>query len=413
MYKKIIKFLFFTMCMLLTSCSSSNEIIFLDYAASAHINEKALEKFNTVSLMDGNSSGINDHAKILSEIEKKSAAIIAQKINAESGTQIVFTNNATTANNIAVLGVARRNKKCHLITSKIEHKSVLNVFKYLEGTGYAVTYLDVDRYGNVNLGQLEKSIRKNTKLISIQMFNSEIGTMQNMKAIGEIAKKHRVLFHSDASQSFCKYNIDVNDMNIDLLTISGYKIGAPSGIAALYVRKREQLQPILFGSGDELSPGTKPTALIASFASAIENFHFDKAKINKNFHVLINELLKIDDIYINSATPSHVVSVSIGGVLLKDILEKIKNYSFSSGCSCLGQGQSNVISAIDPGGKLPSCTLRISFSDKVNPDDLIAFAANLKDVVLHLRGKKSVGIGCSSKDKKKIDELNEALKKIL
>jgi len=377
----------------LTSCSSNmDDIMFLDYAASAAINEEALEEFNTVSKINGNSSGINNHANLLKNIEYKSSQIIAQKINADPG-QILFTNSATLSNNIAILGVAYNNPGCHLITSKIEHKSVLEVFKHLEDVGFSVTYLDVDRYGNIALEQLSKSITPRTKLISIQAFNSEIGTTQNLKAIGEIAEKNNVLFHSDAAQSFCKYTIDVKDINVDLLTISGYKIGAPKGIAALYVKDKSKLRPILFGSGDNIFPGTKPTALIASFAAAVKNYSFNLDRINSNFHALISELSKIDRIHINSISPSHVVSISIDGVLLKDIMKNMK-YSFSSGCSCSGQEQSNVIKAIDPEDKLPSCTIRISFADNIDRNDLISFAQNLKKTVDQLRSEKSVGKGC-------------------
>jgi cysteine desulfurase len=300
------------------------------------------------------------------------------------------------ANNIAILGVANANPGCHLITSKIEHKSVLNVFKHLESIGYNVTYLDVDRFGNVDLKQLEHSISENTKLISIQMLNSEIGTLQNVKAIGAIAKKHGVLFHTDAAQAFCKYHVDVDDMNIALLTISGYKIGAPKGIAALYVGDKSKLLPILFGSGDQFFPGTKPTPLIAAFGQAVKYSHHDMSVIEEDFYALVNELKKMNDVYVNSATPSHIVSVSIGGVLLKDVMERMSDYSFSSGCSCLGpEGHSNVLEAIDPEGKLPACTIRISFSDRVHKDELIGLATKLRKVVARLRGEKNVGLGCS------------------
>jgi cysteine desulfurase len=351
---------------------------------------------------------MNHHAKILLDIEKRSAEIIAKKINANPD-QIVFTSNATMANNIAVLGVVGKYPGCHVITSKIEHKSVLNIFEYLETQGYKVTYLKVDRFGNIDLDQLARSIRKDTKLISIQTLNSEIGTMQDIKAIGEIARKHGVLFHSDACQSFCKYDIDVKEMNIDLLTISGYKIGAPKGIAMLYVKDREELRPIAFGSGDKFSPGTKSSALIASLAMAVKNYRFDRLKINRNFNALVSELSKIDDVYVNSKTPSHIVSVSISGVLLNDMMKRTKNYSFSAGCSCLGQGQSNVMSAIDPEGKLPSCTIRISFSDTVKPDELAAFARELKKNVNQLRQEKKIGEGCQSTDQ----DLDAALGKVL
>ncbi len=384
--KKFLSLLFLISC-------SENKTTYLDYAASSHINEAALGEFLRVSKLDGNSSGINLHSKALLDIEKKSSTIIANKIGT-TAEQIVFTNNVTMANNIAILGVAKKHPKGHLITTKIEHKSVLNVFKHLEKNGYSVTYLNVDRCGNVDLKQLENSIKSDTVLISIQMMNSEIGILQNIHKIGEIAKKHKVLFHSDISQAFCKYGINVQKVNIDMMTFSGYKIGSPKGIAALWVRDKSKILPIFFGSGDELFPGTKPTALIASFAAAVKNFTFDKSKIESNFRLLTYELQKIDNVFINSSAPTHIVSVSIAGVLLADILDRINDYSFSAGCSCLGYGQSNVIQAIDPDDKLPTCTLRISFSDAVSSKELISFARKLKVVVGQLRKEKSVSKGC-------------------
>jgi cysteine desulfurase len=250
------------------------------------------------------------------------------------------------------------------------------------------------------------------------MFNSEIGMLQNVEAIGKVAKERGVLFHTDAAQSFCKYDIYVNKMNIDLLTLSGHKIGSPKGIGALYVRDSSKLQPIIFGSWDILFSGTKSTALICAFARAVETFRFDKEQINRNFNALIWELSKIDKVYINSTNPSHIVSVSIDGVLLKDILEHMSGYSFSAGCSCLGDERSNVITAIDPEDRLPSCTIRISFSDKVTEQQLIEFAERLKAVVDQLRKEKSVSKGCEHLDQasqkqqnlsKSLDQIQELL----
>ncbi|MDR0753524.1 MAG: cysteine desulfurase [Holosporaceae bacterium] len=399
---------FIALLLLLVSCSSDGgsfleKSVYFDHAASWEINDDALTEFFKVSRLHGNSSGINSHAKQLKRLEEQSAKIIASKIHADHPEQIHFTNGATTANNIAILGVAYKNPKCHLITSKIEHKSVLNVFKHLESLGYRVTYLNVDNHGVVDLNQLRKSICPDTKLVSIQMVNSEIGTLQNIKIIGEIAKEHGALFHTDAAQSFCKYDINVKDMNIDLLTLSGHKIGAPKGIGALYVRDICKLQSLMFGSGDPLFPGTKPTPLICAFAKAVKNFNFYRERISSNFNVLVRELLKIERVYVNSSTPSHIVSVSIDGVLLSDILEQMKDYSFSAGCSCLGQNKSEVIAAIDPSDKLPSCTLRISFSDKTNNGQLIDFAKKLKSTVERLRKEKNVSKGCESDNVKQKD----------
>ena len=155
----------------------------------------------------------------------------------------------------------------------------------------------------------------------------------------------------------------------------------------------------------------KPTALMAALATAVSNFHFDKAKIERNFYLLISKLSLIDDIYINSLYPSHIVSVSIGGVLLENILERMSKYSFSAGCSCIGQGRSNVILAIDTEKKLPSCTLRISFSDNVSSDYLVNFAEELRTTVIQLRKEKNIAVGCSV-DKKKQNFLTQRLQEI-
>lgn len=384
--------------------SDGQTSIYLDYAASAHINDKSLKEFDKVSKLDGNSSGFNSHAQKLKEIENQSAKIIAEKIKCNAD-QILFTNSATMSNNIAILGVAYKYPGCHLITSKIEHKSVLNVFKYLEKSGYGVTYIDVDRYGNLNLKQLKESIRPTTRLVSIQLFNSEIGTRQNVAEISKIIKESNnknILFHSDIAQAFGKYPTDFSVF--DMATFSGYKIGAPKGIAALYIKDRKRITPIFFGSGDEFFPGSKPTALIAAFAKAVEVYKLDLDIVEKNFNVLKKEIEKIPDVYINSEKPSHVFSVSIKGVLLKDLVDRVSKFSFSSGCSCLGQGgESNVKEAIDPKGKLPSTTLRISFSDKVPEKNLIDFAKSLKTEVEKLRKEKSVSDNCEKSEEKQKD----------
>jgi cysteine desulfurase len=409
---------FFALFLLAASAfATEDEVTYLDQAASYTVSEKALQEFLKIARLDGNFSGLNSHAKHLKKIEGRAAKIIANMTKAKPE-QLHFINSATVANNIAILGVAYKNPGCHLITSKIEHKSVLNVFRHLEKNGYKVTYLNVDRYGNVDLEQLRRSIRKDTKLISIQMLNSEIGALQDLKAIGKIAHQYGILFHTDAAQAFCKYDIDVEALHIDLLTMAGHKIGAPKGIAALYVRDFSQLQPILFGSGDKLFPGSKPTELIAAFAVAVQNFKWNREKIKRNFEALTTELTKIEKIHLNTTQPSHVVSLSIERVLLTDLLQRLQNYSFSAGCSCTGAERSNVMEAIDPENKLPSCTIRVSFSDSTEPQQLKKFAQQLKIVVDQLRQEKSVGNGCESVDnvKKKdlgnsIDKVQELLKK--
>ncbi len=379
----------------LAGCSrvvSEEPAVYLDYASSCPVDEGALKKFVEVSKIHGNSSGISQNAKHLKALEEQAKQVLGRKINAKPH-QIHFTAGATISNNIAILGVAYKHPKCHLITSKIEHKSVLNIFKHLEKLGYHVTYLDVDKQGKINLNQLIRSIRRNTKLISIQMVNSEIGTKQDIETIGKIAKN--ITFHVDGTQAFCRHDIDIEKMNIDMLTIAGHKIGAPKGVGGLYVRDQSNIMPIMFGSSKDIfCLGTRSTALITSFATAVENFESDDAKIKEKYQFLTVELSKIRGVYVVSCEPSHIISVAIEGVLLDDILSEMKDFSFSAGCSCSMTGRSNVIQAIDPREELPDCIIRISFSTRTSQNELKNFVIKLDNVVQILRSKKIVGKGC-------------------
>ncbi len=382
-------------CFFCITCSQIYGTYF-DHASSAPVLMDSLEAFNEVSQLEGNSSGISFYSKKLKTIENESANVIAKKIGV-SPSQIHFVSSATFANNAAIMGVAYKHPKCHLITSTIEHKSVLECFKHLEKIGHKVTYLNVDSKGFIDINQLRDAIQNDTKLISIQTLNSEIGVMQNISEIGKIAHERGVLFHTDASQAFCKYHIDTS--NVDFMTVSGYKIGAPKGIGALYVRDSATLQPILFGSGDAISPSTKPTALIAAFASAVKVYAWDLSAVIHNYHTFVEEMSIMGGLHINSA-PSHIVSISIDGILLQDLLEELREYGFSAGCSCLGAEHSNVIAAIDPNNRLPPCTIRISFDDKTPTFHLIAFAQKLKAAIEKLRRKKRIDRSCQTMQKK-------------
>lgn len=390
--------------------------IFLDYASSATVCEEALQEFTRVSHLAGNSSGFNNHSKQLKEIEKKSAESIAKKLGCKAD-QIIFTNSATTSNNIVILGFADKNPGCHLIVSSIEHPSAFNVFKHLEKKGHKVTYLKVDRYGRVDLKQLKDVLdkaqaEKKPILVSIQFFNSDIGIKQDINQISAVVHEHQnAFFHSDCAQSFGKYKVDAE--KIDFISISGYKIGAPMGIAALYIkddRARDCINPILFGGGDVLFPGSKPTALIAAFGKAAELYKVNLNRITENFNALKSELdNEAEGFFVNSLEPSHVFSVSIAGVLLADIRERLeKKYSFSSGCSCSKDEKFHIKDAIDPEGKVPSCTLRISFSDEMPVEVLKQFAQDLKQAVTKLRSEKKVNENCEKNEKDR-NELSHTL----
>ncbi|KAJ1534471.1 cysteine desulfurase, partial [Nowakowskiella sp. JEL0078] len=188
--------------------------------------------------------------------------------------EIIFTSGATESNNLAVKGVARfyKSKKNHIITTKTEHKCVLDSCRVLQDEGFEVTYLPVQENGIINLEDLKKAIRPETSLVSVMMVNNEIGVVQPIAEIGKICKENKVFFHTDAAQAVGKVLIDVNEMNIDLLSISGHKVYGPKGIGALYVRRRPRvrLEPLISGGGQErgLRSGTVPTPIVVGLGEA-------------------------------------------------------------------------------------------------------------------------------------------------
>jgi cysteine desulfurase len=188
--------------------------------------------------------------------------------------EIIFTSGATESNNIAIKGVGRFNKetKKHIITTAIEHKCVLDSCRALENEGFSVTYLPVKKNGIIDMSELEKAIRPDTSLVSAMFVNNEIGVIQPIKDIGELCRSKKVFFHTDAAQAFGKVPINVNDLKIDLMSISGHKIYGPKGIGALYVRRkpRVRLEPIFSGGGQErgIRSGTLPTNLLVGFGEA-------------------------------------------------------------------------------------------------------------------------------------------------
>lgn len=206
------------------------------------------------------------------EVEK-ARKYVADVINADPK-EIIFTSGATESNNMAVKGVPRfyKNTKKHIITTQTEHKCVLDSARHMQDEGFEVTYLPVDEEGLISLDDLRKSIRKDTSLVSIMAVNNEIGVVQPLKEIGKICRENKIFFHTDGAQAYGKIDIDVNEMNIDLMSISSHKIYGPKGIGACYVRRRPRvrLDPIITGGGQErgLRSGTLAPPLVAGFGEA-------------------------------------------------------------------------------------------------------------------------------------------------
>lgn len=249
--------------------------IYLDVQATTPTDPRVLDKmmeFYTGLYGNPHSSTHSYGWETEKEVEK-ARAYIADVINADPK-EIIFTSGATESNNMSIKGVPRFYKKTknHIITTQTEHKCVLDSARHLQDEGYEVTYLPVNEEGLISLDDLKKAIRKETCLVSVMAVNNEIGVIQPLKEIGQICRSNKIFFHTDAAQAYGKIDIDVNEMNIDLLSISSHKIYGPKGIGACYVRRRPRvrLDPIITGGGQErgLRSGTLAPPLVAGFGEA-------------------------------------------------------------------------------------------------------------------------------------------------
>ncbi|TFK54651.1 cysteine desulfurase [Heliocybe sulcata] len=261
---------------------------------------------------------------------------------------IVFTSGATETNNMAIKGVARfhKDKKRHIITTQTEHKCVLDSCRKLQEEGFDVTYLPVQQNGIVDLAELEKAIRPDTSLVSIMTVNNETGVIQPIKEIGALVRKHRgVYFHTDAAQAAGKIPVDVNEANVDLMSISGHKIYGPKGVGAAYVRRRPRvrLEPIINGGGQErgLRSGTLPTALIVGMGEAARIAKLEMARDHARVKELSDRLLKginsqVDHVIRNGDSSGYAgcVNLSFAYVEGESLLMALKDIALSSGSAC-------------------------------------------------------------------------------
>ncbi|MDX1950392.1 MAG: aminotransferase class V-fold PLP-dependent enzyme, partial [Rickettsiales bacterium] len=247
----------------------------MDYQATTPMDPRVFEAMKPYFLEKFGNPHSRSHsygweAEDAVEIARKNVASV---INADEK-EIIFTSGATESNNLAISGLAGfyGDKKKHIITVKTEHKCVLDTCRHLEMEGFKVTYLPVDKKGFINLTALKNAITDETLVVSIMAVNNEIGVIQPLKEIGKITREKGVFFHSDLAQAFGKIPIDVEEMNIDLASISGHKIYGPKGIGALYVRRRPRvrLEPIIYGGGQErgFRSGTLPTPLVVGLGEA-------------------------------------------------------------------------------------------------------------------------------------------------
>jgi cysteine desulfurase len=282
--------------------------IYLDHAATTPVRQEVLDAMAPYfSEIFGNVSSIHMVGQRARKALENARGVIAGCIGADPK-EIFFTSGGTESDNLAIKGVAHANKTkgMHLITTKIEHHAVLNCCKSLEEEGFEITYLPVDQCGVVLLPALEEAIRPDTVLISVMLANNETGTLQPVSEIAAIARKRGVLFHTDAVQAVGKIPVKVNELGIDLLSISGHKIYGPKGIGALYIRKGTRISPLLHGGHHErqMRAGTENIPAIVGLAKALELAQAELPSTIKHLTGLRDHLEqgireKISHVYIN------------------------------------------------------------------------------------------------------------------
>ncbi len=272
---------------------------------------------------------------------------VAKLLNANAK-EIIFTSGATESNNLAIKGVAHfyKDKKDHIITVTTEHKCVLDACRHLEHEGFKVTYLKVNDKGLIDLNELEKAITEKTSIVSVMTINNEIGVIQPIKEIGEICRNHNVFFHTDAAQAFGKIPLDVNEMNIDLLSISGHKIYGPKGVGALFVRRkpRVRIEPLINGGGQErgMRSGTLPTPLIVGLGKAAEiaarRMEQDYVHVKRLSEKFIKEIVdSIPDVYLNGDKEKRwpgCINLSFSYIEGESLILSIRDLAVSSGSAC-------------------------------------------------------------------------------
>ncbi|MFA5815701.1 MAG: cysteine desulfurase family protein [Bacteroidales bacterium] len=377
--------------------------IYLDNAATTCMDKRVLETMMPYFCdFYGNASSLHSPGAQAKEILDRSRSQIAGCIGAQPD-EIILTSGGTEANNLAVKGIAfaNRHKGNHIIVSSIEHDCVLNACKWLEEQGFSITYLPVDNLGLVDIETLNRVINLRTILVSVMNANNEIGTIEPVEEIGEICRQHNVYFHSDACQSFGKVPIDVNQANIDLLTINSHKIYGPKGVGALYIRKGTNITPLLHGGGQEAGyrSSTENIPGIAGFAKAAELCMLEMAtetqKVTKFRNKLTDFLFSnYENVYINGHTekrlPGHL-SFSFHGmegetIRLLFLLDEM-GIAVSAGSACSsnhGGDTSHVLQAIGLNPFEARGAIRVSFGRFTTEKDIDALTNALNSTVMQL-----------------------------
>ena len=374
-------------------------MIYLDNAASTQISGDVLDSMLPyLREQFGNPSSIHRYGRLAQKAISKARKQVAELINADPS-EILFTSGGTESNNTSLYGIAKKNPGSRIITSLIEHDAILEPCKNLEKEGFDVVYLPVNNLGMVDPSSLEKSLNENTSLVSIMFGNNEVGTIEPISELAKICKEKQIPFHTDAVQAIGKISIDVNELGLDLLSMSSHKINGPKGIGALYVKRGISIDPIIFGGGQEkgLRSGTENVANIVGFGKACElarkNLVTNISKMKELRDYLSKKILKeIPCVTLNGHPEKRLpnnVHLTFLGVNGEDLLIKLDENgiaaSTGSACSVQIQKASHVLQAMGFSHEQITGSLRLTVGISNTMEEMDETVKILKHVVEELR----------------------------
>ena len=381
--------------------------LYLDNAATTRVKKEVVEEMRQYfeEFYGNPSSSLYELGRKSKEAIENSRKQVADFLNADEK-EIYFTAGGSESDNWAIKGVAfaNKNKGNHIITTKIEHHAVLHTCEYLEKFGFETTYLDVDKYGMIDLEQLKEAIRPETILISVMFANNEIGTIQPIEQIGEIAKEHQILFHTDAVQALGSVQIDVKKQHIDLMSMSAHKLGGPKGVGGMFIRKGVKIDNFIHGGGQERGrrAGTEGVQNIVGFGKAVELARNDFNKHIERLTELRNRLIEgikenIPDVVLNGHPTMRLpnnVNFSYKYVEGESILLLLdmEGISASSGSACTSGSldPSHVLLATGLDHGTAHGSIRFTVSEEVTEEDVDFTIETMKRIISRLRAMSPI-----------------------
>ena len=377
--------------------------IYLDYSATTPVDPRVAQKMSECLLVDGNFGNPASRSHLFGwkaeEAVENARRQVAELVNADPR-EIVWTSGATESDNLAIKGAAHfyQNKGKHLITSKIEHKAVLDTTRQLEREGFEVTYLEPGEDGLITPGMIEAALRDDTTLVSIMHVNNEIGTVNDIAAIGELTRSRGVLFHVDAAQSTGKVEIDLEKLKVDMMSFSAHKTYGPKGIGALYVRRkpRVRIEAQTHGGGHErgMRSGTLATHQIVgmgeAFRIAKEEMVQENARIKALSDRFYRQLEGLEEVYLNGSLihrVPHNLNLSFNYVEGESLIMALKDLAVSSGSACTSASlePSYVLRALGRNDELAHSSIRFTFGRFTTEEDVDYAASKVTEAVNKLR----------------------------